>query len=168
MSSAPAWTPKTSAPCSSDPSRERADVVRANRAQNEYQSQRWPSCDPGDTYQSPFGVGEMTDDKAVRRCGRTHDTGTSELFGALQGSLDIRDADVKDSVALVTRSASDATADACPVFGGDQVQEPVATRFRYLSCYRRGYVEFPAEELAEVLAEPSRIFTDDLKMHDRL
>ncbi len=30
------------------------------------------------------------------------------------------------------------------------------------------YVEFPAEQLAEVLAEPGGIFTDDLKMHDRL
>lgn len=71
-------------------------------------------------------------------------------------------------MALVTRSASDATADSCPVFGGEQVQEPVAIRFRYLPRYRRGYVEFPAEKLAEVLAEPSRIFTYDLKMHDRL
>lgn len=115
-----------------------------------------PSGDPGDAYQSPFGVGEVTDGKAGRRCGRTHDTCTPELFGALQGSLDIRDADVKNSVALVTRAASDAAADACPVFGGDQVQEPVTIRFRYLSRYRRGYVEFPAEELAEVLAEPSR------------
>jgi hypothetical protein len=30
------------------------------------------------------------------------------------------------------------------------------------------HVEFPAEEFAEVLAEPSRILADDLKVHDGL
>jgi hypothetical protein len=71
-------------------------------------------------------------------------------------------------VARIARSASDATADSCPVFGGDQVKKPIVRRFRYFLRHGRGYVEFLAEEFAEVLAEPSRILADDLKVHDRL
>ena len=92
----------------------------------------------------PFGVaGPMT---------RVH-----ELLGAMQRRLDIRYAHVEDGVARIPRSASDATADSGSVFGGDQVQKPVVSRFRYFLRHGRGHGEFPAEELAEGLSKPSRI-----------
>lgn len=92
----------------------------------------------------------------------------SEAFGSLQCRLDVGDGDVEDGMARVARSASDAATDAAPILGGDEVQESVASRFRYLPRDRRRRIELPAEELAEVRAEPLRVLADDLKVHNWL
>src|SRR6266851_1990563 len=110
----------------------------------------------------------MTNHKAIRGCDRTHHTFAPELLGTLQRNLDVRDANVEEGVTLVTRSASDAPADACPILGRKKFQEPVTVRSRYLLRHRRGRVEFPAKEVAEVSTKPLRILTDDLEVHDRL
>jgi len=54
----------------------------------------------------------------------------SDAFGSLRLSLDIRNPNVEDSVALVTRSDPDATADPCPILtarriGIDAIATPI-------------------------------------------
>src|SRR5664279_247815 len=110
----------------------------------------------------------MPDDKAVGWRNGTHDPCSAELLGAPQRCLDIRDAHVEDGVTRIARSAAYASADSCPVFRSDQVQKPVVRRFRYFLSHGRGHVEFPTEELSEVLAKPNRILAYDLKVHDGL
>jgi hypothetical protein len=47
----------------------------------------------------------------------------------LQSSLDVRDSNVEDGVALIARSAPYATPDACPILRRNEVQKPVAPWF---------------------------------------
>src|SRR5690242_9182559 len=126
------------------------------------------SADAGDADQVALGVGEVADDQARRSPLGAHQALPAQALGPGQGGLDVGHGDVEDGVALVARAAADAAGDPGPVAGGHAVDEAVARRVRHRLGDRRGQVELPAEQLAEVVAQFSRVLPDDLEVHYRL
>ena len=92
----------------------------------------------------------------------------SETLGFLERGPDIGNADVEEHVALVGRAPADTTRDPGSVACCDAVHEAVILWLRHGRGYRRAGVELPAEQFAEVAAEPRWIFPDDLEVHNWL
>src|SRR5580700_8329010 len=107
-------------------------------------------CCSGQADHGALGVTEVRDDETIRRRGRTHDSSTTEFFGASERGFDVRDADVEDCMVSETRSAAYSSADSGTVVGLDQVQEAVLAGIRHRAGDWRRRCEGPAEQGAVV------------------
>src|ERR1700693_1483085 len=116
-----------------------------------------------------FGVREVAGHEICSRVFfGAHSTRPAEALGLLERSLDVRNADVEDHVALIAHPSTDAAGDPGPVAGRVAVHEPVVSRLGDRLRDRGVRVELPSEQVAVVAPEPLRILPDDFKMHYRL
>jgi hypothetical protein len=99
----------------------------------------------------PFGVREVADHEI---CSRgllgAHSARAAEALGLLERSLDVRNADVENHVALVAHPSADAAGDPGPVAGRVAVHKPVVSRLGDRLRDRGIRIELPSGFIASL------------------
>src|ERR1700679_2708368 len=123
----------------------------------------------GEADQVAFGIAEVANTQASP--GPTlgaHQALPSEALGLFERGSNIRNLNVKESMALIARASADATGNACPVTGRVAVHKAVISSLRNSLRDRAARVELPSEKIVVVGSQTGWISPNDFKVQNWL